>query len=329
MPRASVTGVDNQAFEKSRAKSHQAAKSGQAADENTALEKELSHQATWTTQNGSSSEWNLEDNVLERSNEYPANKLSMILACSAGEIDDDSIMDVSNEFMIENEEKLESKIEDKHKNPDLMLKSVDRLTQELVSTAEYLRKNADDKMSNSISNNTWNDEISFPSISMSAPMIGSTNDEATFATDQIQPICEETVDGNSNSTCDVNEKTPTNEAFKFKPIEEELKIDFKLGGEIYNATGVKSKIPFLSYGPASLDTCSTLSNSTIVQAESKKMLKNFQMDGSTTSLMDLENVRPPSSMDSISMCSYQDLSIQQSPMRGSLHKKSLMSGKFN
>lgn len=273
-------------------------------------------------------EWNLDDNILERSNEYPANKLSMILACSGAEIDDDSIMDISNEFMIENEEKVETKIEDKHKNPDLMLKSVDRLTQELVSTAEYLRKNTNsdnnDKMSNSISNNTWNDEISFPSISMSAPMIGSTNDEATFATDQIQPIVEEVVDGIAHS--DLNEKTPTNEEFRFRPIEsdEKPRVEFKLGGEIHNSTGVKSKIPFLSCGPASLDTCSTLSNSTIVD---KKLPKSHQLEGSTTSLMDLENVRPPSSMDSISLCSFQDLSIQQSPMRTSLHKKSLMSGK--
>jgi adenomatosis polyposis coli protein len=250
-----------------------------------------------------------------------------MLACSGAELEDDSIMDISNEFMIENEEKVDAKIDDKHKNPDLMLKSVDRLTQELVSTAEYLRKNTNsdnnEKMSNSISNNTWNDEISFPSISMSAPMIGSTNDEATFATDQIQPIAEEVVDGNS----DLNEKTPTNEEFKFKPIEsdEKFKVDFKLGGEIYNATGVKSKIPFFSCGPASLDTCSTLSNSTIVD---KKISRNNQMEGSTTSLMDLENVRPPSSMDSISLCSFNDLSIQQSPMRNSLHKKSLMSGKL-
>lgn len=171
----------------------------------------------------------------------------------------------------------------------------------------------------------------FLSISMSAPMIGSTNDETTFATDQVHPIPEESVDGNSHSTCDLNEKTPTNEEFKFKPIEseEKLRVDFKVGGEIHNATGVKSKISFLSCGPASLDTCSTISsNSTIVKAGSKKSSNNNLMEGSTTSLMDLENVRPPSSMDSISMCSYQDLSIQQSPMRGSLHKKSLMSGKF-
>ena len=198
--------------------------------------------------------------------------------CSGGDIQEDSIMEVSNEFMIENEENIEQKIDDKHKNPDLMLKSVDRLTQELVSTAEYLRKNTQtsenaDKMSNSISNNTWNDEISFPSISMSAPMIGSTNDETTFATDQIQPIPKDKIDG----ICQSAEKTPTNEEFVFKPPESDIKIDFKVGGEIKNATGVKNKLPFLSNGPVSLETCSTMSNSTIVQAESSKILKNLQI----------------------------------------------------
>lgn len=256
----------------------------------------------------------------------------MMLACSAGELDDESNMEISNEFMIENDEKSEPKIEDKHKNPDLMLKSVDRLTQELVSTAEYLRKNADaDKMSNSISNNTWNDEISFPTISMSAPMIGSTNDETTFATDQIQPIVEETVDGNCTSNNLNEERTPTNEEFRFKPKEEEEflqpKIEFKVGGEIGTSLSVKSKINFLSNGPASMDTCSTMSNSTIVQVEARKIANKLQMEGSTTSLFDLENVRPPSSMDSISMCSYQDLSVLQSPMRGQ-QKKSLITGEL-
>lgn len=333
--RASVTGVDNIVDHSIEKINHNKIGSNlsmthqekdqliQAADEsNIALEREISHQTIWTTQNGSSSDWNLDDNILERSNEYPANNLSMImLACS--ENDDEINMELSNEFMMENEEKMDQKIEDKHKNPDLMLKSVDRLTQELVSTAEYLRKHTvnseADKMSSSISNNTWNDENSFPSISMSAPMIASTNDEATFTIDHVQPITEEVVDGMFN---DLNEKTPTNEEFKFKPIE---KIDFKVGGEIVSM-GAKSKINFLFNGPASIDTCSTMSNSTIVQVEARKIANKLQMEGSTTSLMDLENVRPPSSMDSISLCSYQDLSVLQSPIRCP-QKKSLITGK--
>jgi hypothetical protein len=100
-----------------------------------------------------------------------------------------------------------------------------------------------------------------------------------------------------------------------------------VGGEIGTSLGVKSRINFLSNGPASMDTCSTMSNSTIVQVEARKIANKLQMEGSAASLMDLENIRPPSSMDSISMCSYQDLSVLQSPMRG-LQKKSLMTGEL-
>lgn len=312
-------------------------------DENFASRNELSLPANWITPNGSSTSFDLnlslgsiEDNILERSNEYPAAKLSM---GAYSEFDDDSVMEVSNEFMMENEKLSEAKIEDKHKDPDLMMKSVDRLTQELVSTAEYLRKasntisdenSLEQKMSGSISNNnTWNDENSFPSISMSAPMIGSTNDEATIATDQIYPMPVEDRIPEENQM--LNDKTPTNENYTFNVKEDEAdgplpKIEFKVGGEI--GAAALNKINFGSYGPTSIETNSTMSNSTIVQVEAKRIankltsMTNRLMD-STTSL-DLENVRPPSSMDCISMCSFQESSIQQSPFKQP--KKALMTG---
>lgn len=303
-------------------------------------------QGNWTMPNGSSSacfELNLslgsmDDSILERSNEYPAAKLSM---GAYGDFEEDSIMEVSNEFMVENEKLADIKIEDKHKDPDLMLKSVDRLTQELVSTAEYLRKNTantisdelsiEQKMSGSLSNNnTWNDENSFPSISLSAPMIGSTNDETTFATDQIYPMPEEKIfEEPPNQSLD--DKTPTNENYTFGVQEDDAdgpppKIEFKVGGEIGAAS--LSKINFVSFGPTSIETNSTMSNSTIVQVEAKRIASKFtsmnnRLMDSTTSL-DLENIRPPSSMDCISLNSYQETSIPQSPQRQ--HRKSLMTG---
>lgn len=315
-------------------------------EENIASRSEHSRQGNWTMPNGSNStsfELNLslgsiDDNILERSNEYPAAKLSM---GAYGEFDDDSVMEVSNEFMMDNEKMAEAKIEDKHKDPDLMMKSVDRLTQELVSTAEYLRKNTsntfsdeisiEQKMSGSMSNNnTWNDENSFPSISMSAPMIGSTNDEATIATDQIYPMPEERIEEETPNQV-LEDKTPTNEFYSFNPREDQAdgpspKIEFKVGGEIGPAS--LNMINFVSFGPTSIETSSTMSNSTIVQVEAKRIankltsMTNRLMD-STTSL-DLENVRPPSSMDCISMNSFQESSIQQSPFKQP--KKSLMTG---
>lgn len=335
-----ITGEENMntiSTEKSKLKKFNISSSINDQDESIASENEISLQAIWTMQNGcemGTSLGSMDDNILERSNEYPANKLSM-LACT--DLEDESIMDISNEFLIESEKIPDSKIDDKHKNPDLMLKSVDRLTQQLVSTAEYLRKNAltiedlsEQKMSSSISNNTWNDEVSFPSISMTAPMIGSTNDEATFATDQINPLPEEKGDIIEEENNLLNDKTPTNEQYVFNatPKTDENdspspKIDFKVGGEIasqsLNSSNNSNKINFLSFGPASIDTLSsTMSNSTIVQVEAKRIankIENYKMMDSTASL-DLENIRPPSSMDSISLCSFQDLSIQQSPIRG-------------
>ena len=316
-------------------------------DESIASRSEHSRQGNWTMPNGSNSNngfdlnlslGSIDDNVLERSNEYPATKHSM---GAYGLDEEDSIMEVSNEFMVENEKLLDVKIEDKHKDPDLMLKSVDRLTQELVSTAEYLRKNTtnslsdeisfEQKMSGSLSNNnTWNDENSFPSISLTAPMIGSTNDETTFATDQVYPLPDEKITEETQNQL-LDDKTPTNENYTFNVKEDEAdgplpKIEFKVGGEIGAAS--LNKINFVSFGPTSIETNSTMSNSTIVQVEAKRIANKFtsmnnRLMDSTTSL-DLENIRPPSSMDCISLNSYQEFSAQQSPLRH--QKKSLMTG---
>lgn len=311
------------------------------ADESIVSRNEHFHPASWMMPNGSNSvafELNIslgsiDENILERSNEYPATKPPI---CHYVDFEEDSIMEVSNEFMVEHDKMADVKIEDKHKDPDLMLKSVDRLTQELVSTAEYLRKTTantisdeisiEPKMSESLSNNnTWNDENSFPSISLSAPMIGSTNEELTFATDQIHSMPEEKIDDIPNQF--IEDKTPTNENYTFTVANDEdpiPKLDFKVGGEIGSAS--LSKINFLTFGPTSLETNSTMSNSTIVQVEAKRIANKFTsmnhrlMD--STGSLDLENIRPPSSMDCISLTSYQEQ--QPSPSRQS--KKSLMTG---
>lgn len=316
--------------------------------ENIDSKKEPSHQGNWTKQNGCSSSFELhlslgsiDDNILERSNEYPAAKLSM---GAYGEIDDDSVMEMSNEFMIDNQTlacEEAKRIEDKHKDPDLMLKSVDRLTHELISTAEYLRRNvtnsdelSEPKMSNSISNNTWNDDNSFPSISMSAPMIGSTNDEVTIATDQISSMPEE----KPQSINQLDDKTPTNENYRFgddfgsKDLNDgpspSPRIDFKVGGEI-GMQPIVTSMNFMSFGPTSIETCSTMSNSTIVQVEAKRIANKITSMTSrlmdSTNSLDLENVRPPSSMDCISLTSYAESAFQTLPLNIQ-PKKSLVTG---
>lgn len=99
------------------------------------------------------------------------------------ENDDSNIeMDVSNEFLIENSDFIDL---DRQKDPSLMVKSIDRLTKKLVSQAEFLRTNElNERKSSIISTNTWSEDtlsndISFPSISLTAPCIQSIKDETT------------------------------------------------------------------------------------------------------------------------------------------------------
>lgn len=164
--------------------------------------------------------------ILERSNEYPALKLSNMEMTE--ESMNNSSMEASNEFLIDNSESISGSVKDKHKDPDLMLRSVERLTHELVSTAEFLRTNVtsndeevslisqDKKSSNS--NNTWNEDtcpndVSFPSVSIIAPMIISLNDEDTLSDF-----------GNQSKSWVLEEPTPTNEVKPFA-VPEKIYVD--------------------------------------------------------------------------------------------------------
>lgn len=103
---------------------------------------------------------------LDRSNEFPATSMmtsSNLLVES---------MQMSNEFTADL-----VPTSDKHKDPDLMLKSVERLTQELVSTAASKAENCCNSSSNANNGNTWDEDVtcandvSFPSLSVQAPRI--------------------------------------------------------------------------------------------------------------------------------------------------------------
>ncbi|XP_055379782.1 uncharacterized protein LOC129610948 isoform X2 [Condylostylus longicornis] len=355
-------------------------------------------------------------NILEQSNEFPALKLSIVdsveNSVNVGEPFD---MEISNEFLIDKinespnnsiyDESVSTNniIQDKHKDPDLMLKSVERLTQELVATAEYLRNNPDcvdfdsvpislldDKKTKSESNsnsnnNTWNEntcpnDVSFPSVSITAPIISSMNEDETTVSDGnilIKPVEE---------INEIFEKTPTNEfaphndfnslnyyehnnqkllqdnsqpnsidAETYTLVAESDEgnktiqindndsisngIQFIVGGEVKLPQMTFSRMNHLSVsGPMSLDTSSTMTNSTIIAMEATKLANNLMrnmMTDSATSL-DLENIRPPSCMESLSMSgcyevtaqngNTQQLQIPQSPQLSRLRKKSLPAG---
>lgn len=292
---------------------------------------------------------------LDRSNEYPAMRLSHIEYDSPDEFSSIN-MEVSNEFLMdsymEDAESTAIKM-DKHKDPDLMLKSVDRLTQELVSTAEYLRtttaSNSEaettvyERKSSSNSNNTWNEDTcpndaSFPSISMTAPMIASMNDDDATLSDVYMPKLD------LNKVDEYEEATPTNEARSFiisgamqPPSFESIgfdiegtsqpdsldttesrtivnddfstgssQINFQVGGEVQHS--FRDSVPaYLSSGPFSFDTSSAMTNSTIIALEANKLvteLLNMQTMADSSTSLDLDHIRPPSGMDTVSISGY-------------------------
>lgn len=302
---------------------------------------------------------NSSENLLETSNEYPALRISHLEFTEENSLNNSMDMDLSNEFLIDaadpssNSQKI-----DKHKDPDLMLKSVERLTHELVSTAEYLRTNGSNN-DDSNTNNTWNEDtcphdVSFPSISVTIPMVESF-DDTTFS------------DVMASKSWILEEATPTNEFKNFVPPAEPILIEddftrdssldttltyeipngevdnqfdslepdsgtitaqyydkppnsnginFEVGGEVKHAAFVQSTL--LPFGMTT----------SIIAREAHKVvdhLRNFsnQMTDSVTSL-DLEQIRPPSAMDNLSMSGY--FEIPHSPQLSRNRKKSLPAG---
>ncbi|XP_055699208.1 uncharacterized protein LOC129799391 isoform X3 [Phlebotomus papatasi] len=325
-----------------------------------------------------------QENALERSNEYPAQKLINMDFIEDSMNESSFDMEISNEFLMENIEASMGygpKI-DKHKDPDLMLKSVDRLTQVLVSQAEYLRssnhaENSVTYEKKSSSNNTWSEDtcpkdVSFPSISMTAPMIGSLNDDDTTFSDFSKKNClpteEEPTPTNEvkefNETCPFSSAPLSNGCEEIRMVltnadlEQTLRFDygesegfisqpdsmdtdtdtvvnsletginFQVGGEVVSGVNHDSA-HFISSGPMSFDPSSSMTNSTIIAMEAKKIVNELSqynpMTESATSF-DLENVRPPSGMDSLSAISGCYETPQSPNLSGRVRKRSLPPG---
>lgn len=76
-------------------------------------------------------------------------------------------------------------------------------------------------------------------------------------------------------------------------------IKFQVGGEVYTV----NSLPYLTSGPMSIDSCSTMTNSTIIFMEANKVANELQNLSPTDSLgsIDLDHIRPPSVMDCVSL----------------------------
>ncbi|XP_017006198.2 adenomatous polyposis coli protein [Drosophila takahashii] len=270
-----------------------------------------------------------------------ANRNDLEIAIGSRQLDtEDRSSDESNQsFIMDTMVRLDgapqetclSSASEKHKDPDLMLKSVERLTLEFVTSAEQLRSSN----RNTSSNSTWNehtcpDDVSFPSVSQTAPILASLSLDEDDAT-EARPLPE------------LAEITPTNEQ---QPASLEGETDtlvngqadsysgsgsgssgsglnFQLGGHVQNA-GVRLEPQRLLFNGTS---ASMMTNSTMIAYEARALAENLILkpadpeatDEDNTELsfsmnsLDLDNVRPPSGMESLNSC-YQEHS-QPSSLR--------------
>ncbi|ALC47227.1 Apc, partial [Drosophila busckii] len=188
---------------------------------------------------------------------------------------------------------------DKHKDPDLMLKSVERLTLEFVTSAEQLRTNSNSHSQShshshcqSNTNHTWTEhscpnDVSFPSVSQSPPILAelSVDDDVTEA--------------------DYSEMTAT-------PTQRSS-LNFELGGAVRSSEQAAAR-PLLFNGTSA----SILSQSTLIAYEAQVLAEQLEQEQhdepltfSINNSLDLDQVRPPSGMESLnSACNTQPSSLR-------------------
>lgn len=308
--------------------------------------------------------------VLDRSNEYPA---AMMASNGLSHDDDSPKMDVSttmeqsNEFLqderdasdlnelstpnaddvsqiseelFSHEPKRSSAVPtDKHKDPDLMMQSVERLTQELMTTAEMLRTASHSAEVPSNYNpqrkQSWNEDncptydVSFPSNSWTTPRIADANadedeDDATLSKDPPRPNngLSFILGSSELDSDDIIQGTSQPESLDTETVtlcattETTSGIRFQVGGptfrdhRLYPAASVASTAATFHLAHASASgsfathTSSTnMTNSTIIAQEANKVateLLNMQSLTDSLSSLDLDAIRPPSGMDTVS-----------------------------
>lgn len=201
-------------------------------------------------------------------NKYDINKCSDVLTdCS---IEDNASPESSDS---ENKSK---RINNRMLDPDAMIESLDRFTAELVSHSSHLNSH-ECKLPSNEGNNTWDEDtspndISFPSISISAPLVASFKSETES---------KDTIDGQNNIEKEENQ--------------------------------------FSSFN--------TMSESTIIAMEATKVYNVVQLEAnmmrSITSIhsVDLENINPPSMMESMISLTSSASEFKNSPKNSPLLRK--------
>ncbi|XP_043588490.1 uncharacterized protein LOC122570354 isoform X5 [Bombus pyrosoma] len=141
----------------------------------------------------------------------------------------------------------------RQRDPDAMIASLDRLTATLVQQTEAIRERDSSAMKQSILSDTWNEDspndVSFPSISISAPIIASFKSDVPEEPGTITSECYETASSDSGHM--TNSKIIQREAIK------------------------------------------------LAEAVDAEMNRQNELDTTSMTSMDLEAIKPPSSMGSL------------------------------
>ncbi|XP_012245598.1 uncharacterized protein LOC100744104 isoform X6 [Bombus impatiens] len=141
----------------------------------------------------------------------------------------------------------------RQRDPDAMIASLDRLTATLVQQTEAIRERDSGAMKQSILSDTWNEDspndVSFPSISISAPIIASFKSDVPEEPGTITSECYETASSDNGHM--TNSKIIQREAIK------------------------------------------------LAQAVDAEMNRQNELDTTSMTSMDLEAIKPPSSMGSL------------------------------
>ncbi|XP_068984598.1 adenomatous polyposis coli protein-like isoform X5 [Bombus flavifrons] len=141
----------------------------------------------------------------------------------------------------------------RQRDPDAMIASLDRLTATLVQQTEAIRERDSSAMKHSILSDTWNEDspndVSFPSISISAPIIASFKSDVPEEPGTITSECYETASSDNGHM--TNSKIIQREAIK------------------------------------------------LAEAVDAEMNRQNELDTTSMTSMDLEAIKPPSSMGSL------------------------------
>lgn len=221
-------------------------------------------------------------------------------------------------------------------DPDAMIESLDRFTAELVSQSSHLQHSHHEcKLENMMQSvnecgDTWNDDtspndISFPSISISAPLA------ASFKSDCDQEDAKNNLD-------DEEHIEPSDDVVdgKFKSLESNTSSDNAYESNQFEIT-VKEPEESNQFSSLSTVLDTTMSDSTLIAMEATKIVNvvrsEVEMVQSVTSIasLELDHVKPPSVMESLvsltssmSELGHQVASAKNSPVPS--RKKSLPAG---